>query len=158
MSPKRLFSKNRILERINIISKLKSFNESKKILKQFYAVDNIFGKNLVDSTLLALRAFYEKLSTYDLIELGLENYEENELVHEQAKDSIIVTKNSNGEFKSCIEMHDMLYFIETSLPNIITLKTFVKIRYLLDKNLRSLSDALEIEEEFKTSPSKQIIK
>ncbi|CAJ0640760.1 11264_t:CDS:2, partial [Entrophospora sp. SA101] len=30
--------------------------------------------------------------------------------------------------------------------------------YLLDKNLRSLSDALEIEEEFKTSPSKQIIK
>ncbi|CAJ0849910.1 10083_t:CDS:2, partial [Entrophospora sp. SA101] len=38
-----------------------SFNESKKILKQFYAVDNIFGKNLVDSTLLALRAFYEKL-------------------------------------------------------------------------------------------------
>ncbi|CAJ0749233.1 3877_t:CDS:2, partial [Entrophospora sp. SA101] len=151
---------SRILERINIISKLKSFNESKKILKQFYAVDNIFGKNLVDSTLLALRAFYEKLSTYDLIELGLENYEENELVHglfydyeiyavscqrhilllpdikivEQAKDSIIVTKNSNA------------------------LKTFVKIRYLLDKNLRSLSDALEIEEEFKTSPSKQIIK
>ncbi|CAJ0754575.1 15428_t:CDS:1, partial [Entrophospora sp. SA101] len=51
---------SRILERINIISKLKSFNESKKILKQFYAVDNIFGKNLVDSTLLALRAFYEK--------------------------------------------------------------------------------------------------
>nr|CAG8640601.1 9462_t:CDS:2 [Entrophospora candida] len=41
---------SRILERISTISKLKSFNE----------IDNIFGKNLVDSTLLALRAFCEK--------------------------------------------------------------------------------------------------
>ncbi|CAJ0896542.1 148_t:CDS:10, partial [Entrophospora sp. SA101] len=76
-----------------------------------------------------------------------------------AKDSIIddITKNSSDKFKSCVEMHDMLYFIETSLPkhNKCRIKD---INYLVDKNLRSLSNALEIEEEFKSSPSKQIIK
>ncbi|CAJ0906267.1 11324_t:CDS:2, partial [Entrophospora sp. SA101] len=110
-----------------------------------------------------------------------------------AKDSIIddITKNSSDKFKSCVEMHDMLYFIETSLPkhnkcrikdinnevNIYELSLikpkpytsqnigklslpnkFIALKKKPLSKLESLSNALEIEEEFKSSPSKQIIK
>ncbi|CAJ0638767.1 12410_t:CDS:10 [Entrophospora sp. SA101] len=100
-------------------------------------------------------------------------------------------ENSSDKFKSCVEMHDMLYFIETSLPkhnkcrikdinnevNIYELSLikpkpytsqnigklslpnkFIALKKKPLSKLESLSNALEIEEEFKSSPSKQIIK
>ncbi|CAJ0627042.1 842_t:CDS:2 [Entrophospora sp. SA101] len=124
----------RIIKRIKIISKLKTFPESEQILKKFYANDSIYSNDLVDSIQFASRAFTEKLVLVankqrknDLksqnsdalkalipdIKINYLTRDTEILIIEQAKYKIVDNiKNSNDKFKACIEMHDMLYLVE----------------------------------------------
>nr|CAG8438009.1 12145_t:CDS:2 [Entrophospora candida] len=129
----------RIIKRIKIISKLKSFPESEQILKKFYANDRIYSNDLVDSIQFALRAFTEKLTRLfssnqnfyqiDLSEghLNRQIYFDlvNDLfydsriynVHCQRDTEILIIEQAkykivDDKFKACIEMHDMLYLVE----------------------------------------------
>ncbi|CAH1757131.1 12833_t:CDS:2 [Entrophospora sp. SA101] len=129
----------RIIKRIKIISKLKTFPESEQILKKFYANDSIYSNDLVDSIQFASRAFTEKLVLVankqrknDLksqnsdalkalipdIKINYLTRDTEILIIEQAKYKIVDNiKNSNDKFKACIEMHDMLYLVEECSSN-----------------------------------------